>query len=250
MSPSLALIRPRWGAPVVVQAASTTRAGGVSTGASSSLDLGESGGAEGAALAENRRRLQLALALPESPRWLHQVHGVNVVDAATLDRDGVEADAVFSRQPGRVCAVRSADCLPVLLCDDAGSVVAAAHAGWRGLAAGVLEATIQAMAVPAARLHSWLGPAISAPRYEVGNEVRTRFLAHSAQAAGCFRPTRPGHWLGDLEGLARQRLRALGVGEISGAGLCTFSDARRFFSHRREPGGGRMASLIWINPGA
>lgn len=184
-------------------------------------------------------------ALPSEPRWLSQVHGTHCVAAETAKTDE-EADASVARAPGCVCAVLTADCLPVLLCDDQGQVVAAAHAGWRGLAAGVIEATLAAMAVPGQRVLAWLGPAIGPCCFEVGADVVTAFVGGDTGAADAFRPIGDGKWLCDLYALARRRLAALGVERVSGGDFCTFSDVDRFYSYRREKQTGRMASLIWI----
>jgi YfiH family protein len=183
--------------------------------------------------------------LPAAPAWLRQVHGTGVVDAA-LAADEPEADASIARVPGVVCAVKAADCLPVLLADDAGGVVGAAHAGWRGLAAGVLEATIDAMRVPGHTLIAWLGPAIGPRVYEVGEEVRAAFLARDAQAAAAFTPKRPGHWLLDLCAVARQRLSARGVTRIHGGNFCTYSEPERFPSYRRDGTRERIAAFVWL----
>jgi hypothetical protein len=183
--------------------------------------------------------------LPAAPAWLRQVHGTRVVDAAeAVDRP--EADAAVARSVGAVCAVQAADCLPVLLADDAGTVVGAAHAGWRGLAAGVIEATLDEMKVPGERLLAWLGPAIGPAHYEVGAEVRDAFLARDAGAAAAFVPNRPGHWLLDLYAVARQRLAARGVSRVYGGGLCTYSDAARFPSWRRDRTRERIAAFVWL----
>jgi YfiH family protein len=183
--------------------------------------------------------------LPAPPAWLRQVHGTRVVDAAkAVDRP--EADAAVARSAGAVCAVQAADCLPVLLADDAGTVVGAAHAGWRGLAAGVIEATLDEMKVPGERLLAWLGPAIGPAHYEVGAEVRDAFLARDAGAAAAFVPNRPGHWLLDLYAVARQRLAARGVSRVYGGGLCTYSDAARFPSWRRDRTRERIAAFVWL----
>lgn len=183
--------------------------------------------------------------LPAPPAWLRQVHGTRVVDAA-LAAGEPEADAAFARSPGVVCAVKAADCLPVLFADDAGEAVGAAHAGWRGLAAGVVEATVEAMRVPPASLIAWLGPAIGPRAYEVGEEVRDAFLAHDARAASAFAPRRPGHWLLDLYAVARQRLAARGVRRVHGGGLCTYSDPARFPSWRRDRSRERIAAFVWL----
>lgn len=237
-------IVPDWPAPANVRALSTTRLGGVSTGPHASFNLGDHVGDDPAAVAENRRRLRAHL--PGEPVWLRQVHGTRCIDAARAG-PGSEADAACARQPGVVCAVLTADCLPVLLCDEAGSVVAAAHAGWRGLAAGVLEATVAALGVPGARLLAWLGPAIGPQHFEVGGEVRAVFTAHDPQAARAFVARPAGKWLCDIQLLARQRLTELGLYRIAGADFCTVRDARQFFSYRREGTTGRQASLIWLD---
>ncbi|HMA87671.1 MAG TPA: peptidoglycan editing factor PgeF [Burkholderiales bacterium] len=242
-------IEPDWPAPRGVHALVTTRAGGCSVGPYASLNLGARSGDDPAAVNENRRRL-VAL-LPAAPVWLRQVHGTAVVDADRARDEALEpqADAAVARARATVCAVLVADCMPVLLADDGGTMVAAAHAGWRGLSAGVLEATVGAMRVAPQRLIAWLGPAIGPRRYEVGDEVRAAFLARDAAAASAFRAVRPGHWLLDLYAVARQRLAASGVTRVYGGGLCTYSDPARFYSYRREPKTGRMAALIWLeNP--
>lgn len=240
MSP---FILPDWPAPASVRALQTTRLGGVSPAPWASLNLGDHVGDDPQRVAANRARVQQAL--PGSPCWLQQVHGVTVVDAA-LAQPGSEADAAVARVAGAVCAVMTADCLPVLFCNRAGTVVAAAHAGWRGLLAGVLEASIEAMAVPGEEILVWLGPAIGPQAFEVGDEVRAAFVAHDPSADLAFRAGLPGKWLADLELLARQRLQAAGVTAIYGGGLCTVNDPERFFSYRRDGQTGRMASLIWL----
>lgn len=250
MSPPapVALLRPAWPAPRGVHAAFSLRTGGSSAPPWASLNLGTHVGDDLAAVTENRRRLALALDLPAEPLWLEQVHGVQVW--RPLPEQPVppppRADAIVVDRPGVVAAIMVADCIPVLLCDRAGSIVAAAHAGWRGLAAGVLERTVAAMDRPAAELLAWLGPAIGAARFEVGEEVREAFPS-GAGAPQRFRPGRTGRWLCDLPGLARDRLQALGVGAVSGGEWCTASDPERFFSHRRDaPRTGRMAALVWL----
>jgi YfiH family protein len=237
-------IVPDWPAPPRVRALMTTRSGGVSTGPYASLNLGTRVNDDPAVV--ERNRALLASHLPEEPRWLMQVHGNRVVDAAGL-RQPVEADAAISRNAGAVCAVMVADCMPVLLADRAGTVVGAAHAGWRGLAAGVIENTVLAMAVAPANLVAWLGPAIGPAAFEVGADVRDAFVAQDAGAASAFVDHKPGKWLADLFTLARRRLRAIGVDEVHGGGLCTVSDPGRFYSHRRDRITGRMAALIWLS---
>lgn len=238
-------ILPDWPAPAKVGARVTTRAGGVSQEPYAELNLAVHVGDAPAAVAENRRLLESSL--PGRPAWLEQVHGAGVVRAG---EPGLCADASFSTEPGLVCAVLTADCLPVLLCDESASVVAAAHAGWRGLAAGVLERTVEAMGVPPGRLLAWLGPAIGPQAFEVGEEVRAAFMAVDPLAAQAFVPgARAGKWQADLFMLARQRLQAIGLKGVWGGGLCTFTDARRFYSYRRDGVTGRFASLVWIEPG-
>ena len=251
MTPSnKALIVPDWPVPLKVRALQTTRLGGVSRSPYASLNLGDHVGDDRSAVAANRALLRESLAGGGEPVWLEQVHGTRVVDAASLspgDRPA-QADASFSREKGVVCTVMTADCLPVLFCDDVGSVVAAAHAGWRGLLAGVLEETVAAMAVPANTLLAYLGPAIGPHAFEVGDEVRSAFVATDAALAAAFKPALPGKWLADLYLLARLRLAMQGVTRVYGGTFCTHSDADRFFSYRRDGQTGRMASLIWLAP--
>lgn len=230
----------------------TTRDGGVSLGSYQSLNVGANGD-DPAHTAENRRRLRAALDLPGEPVWLRQVHGAGVVDAARVAAGAApEADASFTTVPGVVCAVQAADCLPVLFCDDAGTVVAAAHAGWRGLAAGVLEATVRALPVKPAALMAWLGAAIGPHSFEVGVEVRQAFVTADPAAAAAFvsRPetseARHSKYLADLYRLARLRLAAAGVIRVSGGGLDTLHEPTRFFSYRRDGRCGRMAALVWL----
>jgi hypothetical protein len=238
-------ISPRWPAPERVRAVSTTRHGGTSRPPYDTLNLAEHVGDEAVAVAANREQLRQALQLPAMPAWLQQVHGVQVVNAAGVTAP-VAADAAYALEPGVVCAVLTADCLPVLLCDRGGRAVAAAHAGWRGLAAGVIEQTIAAMPAPGAELMAWLGPAISANAYVVGEEVRDTFLSHDPAAVTAFRPAADGGWHADLYLLARQRLQSQGITEVHGGGFCTWEDPVRFYSYRRDGVTGRMASLIWL----
>jgi len=233
-----------WPAPPGVHGGTTTRAGGVSEGPYASLNLGDRVGDDPARVAGNRALLRASLGLPAEPLWLRQVHGCGLGEVA-----GCEADASIARGPGRVCAVLSADCLPVLLCDRAGTVVAAAHAGWRGLAAGILERTVRAMGVRPDDLLAWLGPAIGPDAFEVGPEVRAAFVAADPDAAPAFRHSRRERWWADLYALARRRLERAGTGTVSGGGFCTHTDAQRFFSYRRAPVCGRMATLIWLDGG-
>jgi YfiH family protein len=245
------VIEPGWPAPAGVFALATTRRGGCSAPPFESLNLGHHVGDSDAAVAANRALLTRALPAGSRIQWLRQVHGKRVVEAGS-GGEYPEADGVWTRRPGLACAVLTADCLPVLLCDRAGAVVAAAHAGWRGLLAGVLEATVAAMSVEPAQIVAWLGPAIGPASFEVGPEVREQYLAASAtgaaQVAACFLPSAGGRYLADLHALARLRLRGAGVEAVSGGGLCTFSDEQRFFSYRRDGRTGRMASLVLLRP--
>lgn len=244
LSADSAIVLPDWPAPPNVRAYVTTRAlPGHSIAPFDRFNLGSRGDTP-EALAANRASLMSLLDLPAKPRWLRQVHGIAVHDADADLMAPDEADAAFARSAGTVLAILTADCLPVLFCSDDGAVVAAAHAGWRGLAAGVLEATIHRLGVPAPNLLAWLGPAIGAVSYEVGDEVRAAFLAHDSAAARAFAPTRPGHWHCDLYALARLRLATAGVRRVHGGGFDTFAD-ERFYSYRRDRETGRFASLIW-----
>ncbi len=236
-------ITPEWPAPANVRALVTTRIGGVSEGPFASLNLGAGVNDNVQAVAENRARLRANL--PADPVWLAQVHGTHVV-CADQCAPGVMGDASWSHRESTVCIVMIADCLPILLCDTDGTTVAAVHAGWRGLSAGVVEQTVHAMQCPASRLVAWLGPAIGPDHFEVGDEVRAAFLSAAPEAEAAFRPGRSGKWMANLYQLATQRLRKLGVTEISGGGTCTYHDARRFFSHRRDSVCGRMAAAIWL----
>lgn len=239
-------LRPDWPAPAHVRALVTTREGGVSRGVYASLNLGAHVGDDPVAVAENRRRLVEAANLPAEPVWLSQVHGLGVTKLDADAKAGIEADAAMSDLPGMVCAVLTADCLPVLFCDRRGTRVAAAHAGWRGLAGGILEASVAAMDTPPEDLHAWLGPAIGPAAFEVGDEVRDAFVARQPVANTAFIPSPSGRWLADLYTLARLRLAACGVRSVHGGGECTFADAQRFYSYRRDGDTGRMASLVWI----
>lgn len=238
------LLRPDWDVPANVRAVMSTRRGGVSRGPYESFNLAAHVGDDGGAVAANRHRLRHALGLPAEPGWLDQVHGASV---AVLERGRVgPADAAVTFVPGHVCAILVADCLPVFLAGRAGDRVGIAHAGWRGLAGGVVEATVAALACDPASLVAWLGPAIGREAFEVGDEVRAAFVDRDPGAAGAFRAGRAGRFLADLPALARRRLAALGVGPVSGGGSCTFSDAGRFFSYRRDGATGRMAALAWL----
>ncbi len=237
-------IRPDWPAPRGVCAIITTRQGGVSVGPYASMNLGHRVNDEVAAVDSNRALLRSYL--PSEPRWLKQVHGTRAIEAAQWLPE-TEADACFTRERNVVCAVMSADCIPVLLCDRDGGTVAAAHAGWRGLSAGILETTLDAMGAPPASLCAYLGPAIGARAFEVGDDVYETFVMHSPHAAAAFTCAAQGKWLCDLFRLARQRLAGYGVERIFGGEDCTYSNPERFFSHRRDRITGRMAALIWID---
>lgn len=239
-----------WPAPPGLRALSTLRSGeGVSPPPFDRFNLGMRCGDEPARALHNRELLASWLALPSPPHWLRQVHGTGVrrFDAAPTGEEP-EADAAVTSVPGVVLAILTADCLPVVLAARDGSEVAAAHAGWRGLAAGMLETTVAAMRTPPDRLIAWLGPAAGPQAYEIGAEVREAFVAGDAGAALAFVPTRPGHWRVDLYALARRRLAASGVTGVHGGGLCTISEPARFFSHRRDGRSGRLATLAWISP--
>jgi len=245
MNPIEARIRSReWHLPPGVRAASTTRAGGASEGNWASLNLARHVQDDPVHVEANRERLVRALGLPGEPVWLNQVHAAQVAILKGGEKEPA-ADAAFTRVPGVVCAIMTADCLPVLFADQSGGAVAAAHAGWRGLAGGVLEATLECFDDPT-RLTAWLGPAIGPTAFQVGDEVREVFIAHDSAAQDAFKPDGAGHWLADIYQLARQRLSAMGVTRIQGGGRCTFSEPERYFSYRRDRKTGRMASLIWI----
>lgn len=236
-------IVPAWPAPARVRALITTRNGGRSTGPYASMNLGMRVGDDPNIVETNRRLLKAFL--PAEPKWLNQVHGTRVVNAESI-ADPVEADASVATSPGCVSVVMVADCLPILITDRIGSIVAVAHAGWRGLAAGVIENTIRAIEARPENLLAYLGPAIGPSAFEVGGEVRDAFVAVDQAAQAAFRPHQPGKWLADLFLLARQRLAKAGLANVYGGGQCTYSDPARFFSHRRDKVSGRMAALIWI----
>jgi YfiH family protein len=254
---------PDWPAPKGVRALSSWRGdpngGGASQAPFAWFNVGAHVGDDPAAVAENRRLLRSRAELPAEPSWLAQVHGVAVadLDAADLNAAGVganaqvpadapaTADAAVTRRLGKVCAILTADCLPILFATDTGDAVAAAHAGWRGLAAGVVGATVRALAVPPKRLIAWLGPAISRPHFEVGAEVRDVFLRTDPGAGDAFEARLTGKFMADLEMLARRQLEALGVSRIYGGGECTYARTDRYFSHRRDGVTGRQATLIW-----
>ncbi len=237
-------LQPEWPAPAAVRAAATTRIGGVSAAPFHSLNLAGHVGDDERAVSENRSGLVQTLGLPAEPRWLNQVHGCDV--AAIPSCDSFDADAAWSDRPGDVCVVMTADCLPLLMCNSAGTGVAAVHAGWRGLCDGVIEAALSRFSVPSGDLMAWLGPAIGPRAFEVGGEVREAFVRRDKEAEEAFVAGEQGKWLADLFALARMRLRKAGVEAVYGGGLCTYSDEERFFSYRRDGVTGRMASLIWI----
>jgi YfiH family protein len=237
-------IVPDWPASACVRAFITTRAGGVSAGPYATFNLGDLTADDPAAVRANKLRLEALL--PAPPRWLRQVHGARVVHADAVTST-VQADAAYTAAPGVVCAVKVADCMPVLFAHAAGTAVAVAHAGWRGLAAGVLENTVAALPIAPDALMAYLGPAIGPGAFEVGDEVRAAFCDVDATAAAAFSPLRAGKWLADLFRLGRMRLTRCGVTRIYGGGLCTYSNPERFYSHRRNPVTGRMAALIWIS---
>ncbi|MBS0383276.1 MAG: peptidoglycan editing factor PgeF [Proteobacteria bacterium] len=255
-----------WPVPAQVHAFTTLRGPAVDSNPPfGPLNLGARSGGDVTTVLGNRESLRFHTDMPSSPHWLHQVHGTRVMEfdhppvhvpfreweharhARQIDLEP-KADAAVTRAPGVVLAILTADCLPVLFCADDGSEVAAAHAGWRGLSAGVLENTLAAMRAPRDTIVAWLGPAIAAQSYEVGDEVRAAFIAHDPAASSAFSATRSGHWLCDLYELARQRLRAAGVSRIFGGGLDTFTDPRLHSYRRDGVHSGRMASLIWLLP--
>ena len=263
---SAAWVEADWPAPRGVRAIATLRTGGTSAAPYASLNLGDHVGDAPTAVAENRRRLRVGAGLPAEPVWLEQVHGARVADLdAASDPGGTgrvgPADAAFTRRPGRVCAILTADCLPVLLATETGDLVAAAHAGWRGMASGVIEAAVAAVTAARAtsgatpgRLLAWLGPAIGPRYFEIGAEVREALLAADPGAEGtegaeaAFVPNARGRFMADLGMLARRRLQARGVDRIYGGGECTFDAADRYFSYRRDGVTGRQAALIWLGP--
>lgn len=253
-------IAPQWNAPARVRAISTTRRGGFSAAPWNSMNLGATCGDEASAVLRNRALLRSYL--PADPVWLRQEHGTRVfchpatgiaappsvpisAPSSELAAAQVVADAQLATRPGQVCAVLSADCLPVLLCNREGTRVAAAHAGWRGLLAGILEQTVHGLGCPPDTLLAWLGPAIGPDAFVVGDEVRAAFVSGNGAASIAFAPHGE-RWLCDLYALARQRLARVGVSEISGGGYCTYGEPERFFSYRRDTVTGRMATLVWL----
>lgn len=248
MAVKLNFITPHWPAPANVKALQTTRMGGVSIAPYASLNLGAHVGDDPIAVAANRQLLSPYL--PSEPVWVNQVHGVDVIDAA-VSSCLQNADASFTNKSNVVCVTMTADCLPVLLCDKTGTVVAAAHAGWRGLCDGVIEAAVRKMGVPASEVLVWLGPAIGPDAFEVGSDVRDQFIAKDHDAALAFKPLGE-KWLCNMYMIAKQRLNKIGVTQVYGASVnedfCTYRDEARFFSFRRDNVTGRMASMIWLAP--
>ena len=248
------LIRPTWGVPPSVHGAMTTRLGGVSMAPYDALNLGYATADDRASLIQNERLTAAALGVPEADlRWTCQVHGLDVHHAESLPANTplgateIKGDAVVSHTPGLVCAVKVADCMPVLFAARDGSAVGAAHAGWRGLSGGVLERTVAAMRVAPEQVVAWMGPCIGPTAFEVGEEVRAAFVAQDALATQHFLPREtPGKFLCDMYSIARQRLCAIGVTDVSGGEYCTFNQSDIFFSHRREQITGRMAAFIWL----
>jgi YfiH family protein len=235
-------IKADWPAPEGVVAGTTTRNGGISTGAYGSFNLGSHVGDDDRHVLENRRRFVAACELPREPAWLNQAHGSKVAVAGRTPPD--QADAAIGRNAGDVVAVLTADCLPVLLCADDGREVAAIHGGWRGLVGGVIPATLERMRTPPARLIAWLGPAISQAAFEVGGEVRDAFVGEDPGAVTCFEANERGRWQADLYAIARRQLGRAGVDAVCGGDWCTYGDSGRFFSYRRDGQCGRMASFV------
>lgn len=253
------LITPDWVVPANVRAVMTTRRGGVSVAPWDSLNLGVHVGDSQSSVQQNRRRVREAAGLPSEPVWLEQVHGTSVAvldeahSKAAAAGNRPRADAAVTSREGVVCSIQVADCMPVLFAARDGSVVGAAHAGWRGLAGGVLEATVEAMRKPANELVAWLGPAIGPANFEVGQDVLDAFMRSSApkdraatQAA--FASKSSGKWLADLYAIARLRLAAMGISQVDGGGRCTMAEKDQFFSFRRDGRTGRMAGLVWLEP--
>jgi len=241
------LITPNWPAPKTIHAVTTTRGGGVSQAPFESFNLAAHVGDQDDSVIQNRQLLQTNLSLPNKPCWLGQVHSTNVIELnENPPKNTLETDASFTTTPQVVCTVMSGDCLPVLVCNQTGTCVAAIHAGWRGLAAGVIEAAINRMPCDPATLLVWLGPAIGPNKFEVGQDVKDRFMQFSSEAKSAFVPHQEQHYLANIYLLAKQRLEKLGINQIYGGEHCTFTEEDLFFSHRRDKQTGRMASLIWV----
>ncbi len=243
--PRECFIFPAWPAPGKVRAVATTRNGGISRPPFASFNLGAHVGDNPVHVANNRQRLREALELPREPLWLQQVHGATVIAAEQIT-GSVEGDACYACTPGRVCAVLTADCLPVLLCERSGSCVAALHCGWRGLINGVIDATLARLACAPEQILAWLGPAIGPDYFVVGEEVYNLFMVTNLDNGAYFRPSRGQRWLVDLYGLTRRQLQASGVTAIYGDNRCTVTEREQFFSYRRDGVTGRMATLIWL----
>jgi YfiH family protein len=238
-------LTPDWPAPPHIHALTTLRIGGCSVGNYASLNLGDHVGDDPVCIEENRQKLYETLKFQHKPFWLNQVHGIKVIDWNGSPQNN-EADAAFTRLKQYPCVVLTADCLPILLCDREGTIVAAVHAGWKGLLSGVIETTVAAMQVPGEKLLAWMGPAIGPAAFEVGEEVREQFITVDEQAQSAFRHKGGQKWLADIFSLGRQRLRRVGVTAVYGGNECTYSDAERFFSFRRDKDTGRLATLIWM----
>lgn len=241
---TLPIITPPWPAPDNIRAYTTTRSGGVSNPPYHSLNLAHHVGDRPEAVVENRDRLYQFLSLPSEPIWLEQVHGNKIVSAGK--GPGQRGDASIASEPGSVCTILTADCLPLLLCDRKGTRVAVVHVGWRGLAAGIIKATVSALQVPGENLLAWLGPAIGPKVFEVGSEVKQIFLDQDRRNASAFRAHGQNRWLADIYQLARLHLTSLGIRSIYGGQYCTVTDPDRFYSYRRDGKTGRMATLIWL----
>ena len=241
-------ITPDWAAPQGVQAVSTTRCGGFSQGCYAGFNLGMHVGDQQQHVTRNHQLLRDTLLLPQDPCWLEQQHGTRVVRLTASRAGPLKADAAFTTIPGVVCAVQTADCLPVLFCDRQARCVAVAHGGWRGLLDGVLESTLQAMPVQASDLMCWLGPAIGPGKFEIDNALGESFMKKDPCLASAFTPGRAGKCLADIYRIARHTLEGRGVHSVGGGGHCTYTQSREYFSHRRDGTTGRMATLIWLQP--
>jgi YfiH family protein len=239
-------IFPHWPAPSNIKAISTTRYGGISLSPYEHLNLGDHVGDEPHVVEQNRQHLVQSAKLPEQPRWLEQVHGTTVVNSQHWHKN-TQADAIFSQHTGHVCTVMTADCLPILVCNQQGDTIAAIHAGWRGLAAGIIEKTLQKFSCDTSEIMVWLGPAIGPTQFEIGPEVYELFIANDPNDKEAFKIKDPQHYLADIYLLARQRLEQYNVHHIYGGDFCTVSEKERFFSYRRDGITGRMASIIWIS---
>ncbi|PWQ93776.1 peptidoglycan editing factor PgeF [Leucothrix arctica] len=241
-----AFIYPDWPAPDNIKAVMTTRHGGVSLPPFDGLNLGDHVDDDPEAVQTNRKQLAVDLSLPQQPAWLSQVHGINVASCSSAKSTDV-ADAIVGKHQNDVCSIMTADCLPVLFCDKQGTVIAAAHAGWRGLASGVLEATIAEMTSKPQDILIWMGAAIGPDAFEVGSEVRDVFIAQHSESTEAFKAQASGKWLADIYKLALIRFKhsKIPVENVYGGGRCTYSEDTEFYSYRRESRTGRMASLIW-----